>query len=150
MRLYSLGLAIHKVYLTDRRYAWFDQQGDFIQQWQANERIEDWLLDLHHRFLLGNTVGLNIAGASGILVILLCLVGGIIWWPRRRSYRLGLWPKSARREAWLISHGNLGASFALPFILLAFTGVLLVYPSESRSLLSVSYTHLTLPTNGCV
>ena len=135
VRLYSLGLAIHKVYLTDRRYAWFDQQGDFIQQWQANERIEDWLLDLHHRFLLGNTVGLNIAGASGILVILLCLVGGIIWWPRRRSYRLGLWPKSARREAWLISHGNLGASFALPFILLAFTGVLLVYPSESRSLL---------------
>ncbi|GHA06320.1 hypothetical protein GCM10008090_15000 [Arenicella chitinivorans] len=146
VRLYSLGLAIHKVYLTERRYAWFDQQGHFVQQWHSNERFEDWLLDLHHRFLLGNTVGLNIAGVSGILVFLLCILGGIIWWPRRRSYRLGIRPKSTRREAWLISHGNLGVSFALPIMLLAFTGVLLVYPSESRSVLVSPWVPAATPT----
>ena len=146
VRLYSLGLAIHKVYLTERRYAWFDQQGYLVQQWQSNERFEDWLLDLHHRFLLGNTVGLNIAGVSGILVILLCILGAIIWWPRRRSYRLGILPKSSRREAWLISHGNLGVSFALPIVLLAFTGILLVYPSESRSVLVSPWVSTVTPT----
>ena len=46
-------LGVHKVVLQDAHYAWHDQSGGLIQAWASNERLEDWLLDLHHRFLLG-------------------------------------------------------------------------------------------------
>jgi len=40
IQFYSEDLAIHKVFLSERRYAWHNQRGDFIQLWQGNERFE--------------------------------------------------------------------------------------------------------------
>lgn len=135
VQLYSEQLALHKVFLSDKRYAWHAQNGQQIQQWRGNQRWEDWLLDLHHRFLLGNTIGLNIAGFSGLLVIPLMLLGLLLWWPRRRSFRLGVTPKYPGRDAWRISHGNLGVLAALPILLLVVTGVILVYPQQAKFVL---------------
>lgn len=132
VQLYSENLALHKVFLSDKRYAWHSQKGDQLELWTSNERIEDWLLDLHHRFLLGNTIGLNIAGFGGLLLMPLLIIGLFIWWPRRRFLKLGLWPGSFQRGAIMRSHGNLGGVSVLPIFLLALTGVILVYPVESR------------------
>lgn len=137
--LHAEDLSLHKVFLSDKSYAWHDQQGAKIQQWRANERIEDWLLDLHHRFLLGN-IGLNIAGYSGILLMPLMLLGLVIWWPNRRTLKLGLLPgkrelKKLQRGPLIRSHSNLGFVIFFPLLLVAFSGVVLVYPSESRSVL---------------
>ena len=135
IQLYSEDLSIHKVFLKDRRYAWHNQQGRLLEQWSSNGRFEDWLLDLHHRFLLGNTVGLQIAGFGGLLLMPLLVMGLIVWWPRRRTLRLGMWPKRLERGSLMRSHGNIGVVVLLPVFMLSLTGVILVYPSESRLVL---------------
>ncbi len=135
IQLYSEDLSIHKVFLKGRRYAWHNQRGQMLEQWSSNGRSEDWLLDLHHRFLLGNSVGLQIAGFGGLLLMPLLVVGLIIWWPRRPTFRQGLLPKTMSRGSLMRSHGNIGALFLLPVFMLALTGVILVYPSESRLVL---------------
>lgn len=145
IQVYSEDLAIHKVFLSGRRYAWHNQQGEQLQVWSSNGRFEDWLLDLHHRFLLGNTVGLQIAGFGGLLLMPLLVLGLIIWWSRRRTLRLGLLPKSLARSEAMRSHGNLGAVFLIPIFLLALTGVILVYPSESRLVLLNGFGEDTPP-----
>lgn len=135
IQLHSEGLALHKVFLTSQRYAWHSQQGKQLQVWKGNERWENWLLDLHHRFLLGNRFGLNVVGFTGLLLLPLSIIGLTVWWPRRRLLKLGVRPVGSEHGAWMISHSNLGALSLLPVLLLAFTGTVLVYPSESRWLL---------------
>lgn len=135
IQLYSEDLSIHKVFLSGRRYAWHNQRGELLEQWSSNGRFEDWLLDLHHRFLLGNAVGLQIAGFGGLLLMPLLLIGLTIWWSRRKTIRLGLLPRTMQRASLMRSHGNIGAVFFLPILMLAVTGVVLVYPSESRFIL---------------
>lgn len=138
--MFAYDLALHKVYLTDNATAWHTQTGEQIVQWQGTDRLEDWLLDLHHRFLLGNTVGLNIAGFSGLLLIPLMLIGLFIWWPRKHTLKMGLLPtkqqlKQLHRGALIRSHGNLGAVFILPLFIIVITGIILIYPFESKDLL---------------
>jgi len=135
IQLHSEDLSIHKVFLAGRRYAWHDQHGRQIQIWSGNQRWEDFFLDLHHRFLLGNTIGLNIAGFGSLLLLPLIVFGLVLWWPRRNMISLGMAPRSLRRGALMQSHGNIGGVFALPIIILAITGVILVYPVESRTVL---------------
>jgi uncharacterized iron-regulated membrane protein len=135
IRLYSEDLSLHKVFLTNKHYAWHDQQGRQIQRWTNNERLEDWLLDFHHRFLLDNTIGLNLAGFSGLLLLLLSILGGLIWWPRRATLRLGVWPKSKQRGAFMRSHGNLAVVTMIPVLMIAISGVILVYPNQTNQIL---------------
>ncbi len=140
VQLNSHALGIHKIFLSERRYAWHDQYGKQLQLWSGNERVEDWILDFHHRFLLGNTVGLNMAGFSGLLIVFVMLAGFYLWWPRRRAWRLGLKIKYGERAEYLRTHSNLGATIIVPLMLLAITGVILVYPSESRFVLQNGFS----------
>ena len=135
IQIFSEDLALHKVFLSDQQYAWHDQRGQLIEQWGSNQRIEDWLLDLHHRFLLGNKIGLNIAGFGGLLLIPLILVGAFIWWPRRRLLKTGVIPKSMNHGSLMRSHGNLGSLSIIPILIVSICGVILVYPTEARKIL---------------
>ncbi len=140
VRFYAEGLSVHKVFLTDRRYAWHDQYGEQIQVWSSNERFEDWLLDLHHRLLLGNTFGLNAVGIMGLLLVPLMLLGLVIWWPWRRSYRWNLVPKSGRAADVRKSHFETGVVVLVPALVIAITGVILVYPTQARWVLRDNFS----------
>ena len=132
IQTHSEDLALYKVYSGESDRAWYNQQGEQIDQWQNNGRLEDWLLDLHHRFLLGNDIGLNIAGFSGLFLVLVALLGFITWWPRRRTLKLGVIPKQIKKGTLRVSHGNLGAINFLAILLIAISGIILTYPNESR------------------
>ncbi|MBX2846720.1 MAG: PepSY domain-containing protein [Acidiferrobacterales bacterium] len=135
LQIHSEGLALHKAYIDQGSRAWHNQAGEIIQQWQGNERFEDWLVDLHHRFLLGNVPGLHIAGFSAILLIPMLAIGMIIWWPRRRSLSSGLLPSSVTKiskNELLKSHGNLGVLSLLPILIVTLSGIILTYPDQAR------------------
>lgn len=135
IQIHSENLSLHKAYIDQGKRAWYNQQGEIIDQWTGNGRFEDWLLDLHHRFLLGNDIGLNIAGFSGLFLIPMLLLGILIWWPRRRTLQLGLLPsklKGIKRGELIRSHSNLGAVFFLPVLIICITGIILTYPNQSR------------------
>ncbi|MEO0367671.1 MAG: PepSY-associated TM helix domain-containing protein [Pseudomonadota bacterium] len=145
IRLYSHNLSLHKVFLSERRYAWHTQSGRQLEVWSGNQRFEDWLLDLHHRLLLGNTIGLNIVGIAGLLLLPLVTFGFCLWWPRRKAFKYGFIPKYGRYGDTQRSHANLGAAIGIPVLLIVITGVILVYPSESRWLLQNGFSEQPPP-----
>jgi uncharacterized iron-regulated membrane protein len=123
-----------KVTLADDRYAYLDTSGKILDQWVLNERWEEWLYDLHHRLLLGNT-GLTIVGYSAMTMILLLVAGIITFWPMRRGFRHGFWPKNTARSSLQAAHRNIGIVEALPFLLTLVTGAILAFPEQSQKLL---------------
>ncbi len=135
VRFFAEGLSVHKVYLAGRRYAWHDQTGAQVQVWSGNERFEDWLLDLHHRLLLGNKIGLQWVGFTGLLLLPLMIIGTILWWPWRRSYRANLVPASGKAGALRKSHFDTGITVLVPTLLIAVTGVILVYPNQAATVI---------------
>lgn len=143
IQLYSEDLSIHKVFLTGQHYAWHNQRGEKIHTWSGNERLEDFVLDLHRRFLMGNKIGLNIVGFAGLLTIPLAIIGLMIWWPRKRSLASGLFFRSFKRGVLIRNHGNIGGVFVLPILLMTITGVILEYPVESRKVLLESVSGKT-------
>jgi uncharacterized iron-regulated membrane protein len=123
--------ALSKVLLSDRSFAFLDAQGRLVGQWAMNARFEDWLYDLHHRLLLG-TMGLVIAGLSGLLMALLVVVGVIAYWPMRRGWGRGFWPRHGARPDLLASHRNIGIVEALPLLFSLLTGVTLAFPEQTQ------------------
>ncbi len=138
-------LSLYKVFLEDQRYAWHAQGGELVQRWSNNERLEAWLLDLHHRFLLGNTIGLNMAGFSGILLVPLVMLGFYLWWPNRHAASFTVLPQGSRPGQLLRSHRNIGVISVIPILIVAITGVILVYPVESARVLLGDYANRAKP-----
>jgi uncharacterized iron-regulated membrane protein len=137
----SQHFALAKVTMLDARYAYVDIEGGVVDEWVLNERWEEWLYDLHHRLLLGNT-GLTVVGISGLATMLLVILGLIAYWPFRRGFRLGLWPASGVRARLRVAHRNLGIVEALPFGLTLTTGIVLAFPTaiEQRILSPIRMT----------
>ncbi|MEM9750042.1 MAG: PepSY-associated TM helix domain-containing protein [Pseudomonadota bacterium] len=123
---------LHKAYLTDGSAAYLNSRGAIIDAWSPNGRIEDWLLDLHHHLLAGDAGGWA-TGFFGLAAIALVGAGCVAYWPARRGARRGVLPRSSERLEVLSAHRNLGALVA-PLVLLAVTtGVIITFPSTSRS-----------------
>lgn len=127
-------LPLTYVILADESYAYFDSNGELVDRWQGNGRFEEWMYDLHHRLLLGDS-GLLIVGIGAMVAVLLLLLGLLSYWPFRRGWRLGLWPRSFSRESLRGSHRNLGLVLALPLLLTLLTGIVLAFPSQTEQLL---------------
>lgn len=126
--------ALTQVTLADNGLAYLDTQGRVIGRWALHERWEDWLYDLHHRLLLENR-GLTFVGVAGMAMIVLVIAGVVSFWPMRRGFRQGLWPKSSAPPHLRVAHRNIGILEALPFLLSLVTGVTLAFPEQSQKLL---------------
>ena len=120
--------------LVDERYAYLDAQGNILDQWQGNGRPEEWLFDLHHRLLLDNP-GLTIVGFSAMAMLVLVVAGMLAFWPARAGWRHGLALRGTSRKQLLVTHRNLGIVLAVPFMFTLITGIVLVFPQETESLL---------------
>lgn len=127
-------LPLTHVSMIDAEFAYFDTQGVLIDRWQGNGRTEEWLYDLHHR-LLSEGIGLTIVGFGAMAMVVLLFAGLISFWPRRRAFRQGLFPKGSGRMELMKTHRNIGIIVALPFLLSLGTGIILVYPQQTEDLL---------------
>lgn len=145
IQVYPEQVSLFKVFLFDKQYAWHAPTGELLETWSSNGRLEDFLLDLHHRFLLGNTIGLNMAGFTGLLMLPLMLIGFVLWWPRRRTLKKGLLPRGSERGRYMMSHSNIGGISVLPFLIIAISGVILVYPVEAAKVLLPGYAESEKP-----
>ena len=93
-------------------------------------RMTTWLLDLHDNLLFGDT-GRTLNGVGAVLLTILGITGGFIWWPGVRGWWRGLMidrRANWRRFNWSL-HSALGF-WTLAFILLwGFTGIYLAFPA---------------------
>ncbi|MGJ8623437.1 MAG: PepSY-associated TM helix domain-containing protein [Yoonia sp.] len=131
----SLNASAHlaRLSLVDGKAAYMALDGAVLDIWEENGRPEDWLLDLHHRFLSG-TRGLYVAGTVGLTALGLIFLGLISYWPARRGWRHGLVPRGTARPSLRAAHRNSGAVLAAPLFILIFAGVVLTFPATARAI----------------
>lgn len=124
-------IGLHQVYLEDGGGAYLDASGALVRRWEPNGRAVDWLFDLHHHLLNGET-GEKVAGAAGLLAAVLILTGLIVWAPAWRSFRWSVVPVRDKRAAWLSAHRDLGVLVAPVALALTLTGAALALPELAR------------------
>jgi len=99
-------------------------------------RAITWLLDLHVNLFAGPK-GRIVNGIAAILLTLVALTGGVIWWPGVKSWRrsVAVNPRAGwKRLNWEL-HSAIGFwTFAFLFMW-SFTGVYLVFPTPFQTLI---------------
>jgi uncharacterized iron-regulated membrane protein len=106
-------VGLHQVYVADGG-GYLSPAGAVVQTWGQNERVVDWLFDLHHHLLSGDA-GQTVAGIAGLLAVAMVLTGLVIWAPAWRSFRGRIAPGRGR-SGWLSAHRDLGL-VATPILL---------------------------------
>ena len=92
-------------------------------------RTLDWFVSLHDDLLSGFT-GRTINGIGGIVLIVLCISGAVIWWPGTAAWRRGLsiqWRAGWKRVNFDL-HSAIGFWSFLFVFMWAVSGVYLVFP----------------------
>lgn len=96
-----------------------------------------WCNNMHTNLLAGQT-GRMVNGVASVFVTLLCLTGGILWWPGLSKWRRSLtvdFKANWKRLNWDL-HSAIGFwTFALIFMW-AFTGIYLVFPDPFQKALN--------------
>lgn len=123
---------LHKAVFADGSGAYINARGETVDRWSHNGRPEEWLFDLHHYLLAGDT-GKLVAGTAGGAAVLTAITGLIIVWPSLRMFRWRFWPASGKRRDLLAHHRDVGVIFAVPIIVIAFTGFAMVYSGPVRA-----------------
>lgn len=112
--------------LPDGGGAYLAHDGRLLARWDnVWERPETWLFDLHHHLLMGHE-GEIISGWLGLAAILFVVTGLILWWPTRRTFQWRALPARLTRPAIIRHHRDIGVVLALPIVLAAATGALIV------------------------
>jgi len=86
-----------------------------------------WLQDLHFNLFAGRN-GAIVNGAGGVLFVVMCVTGAVIWWPGRRHWRRGLTVRRTARWPLVIYdlHSLVGIASVALLAAVAATGVYLV------------------------
>lgn len=128
----SFGL--HHVVLLSGEAAYVSQDGDVIERWQPQDRIEDWIFHLHHYLFLGE-FGKYLAGAVGLCAVLMAFSGIYLVWPFLGKFRLRALPQSLKRRDLVAYHRNTGIALSIPIILVLLTGAAMVFYAQASYLL---------------
>lgn len=128
------------VYLPHQRTALFDPATLApLEDRYGALRAMDWIFDLHHHLLVGET-GEIVSGLFGVAVAGLVLIGLYLWWPWRRGWRLAhARPRRATRSAQLGAHTTLAVVAAPALMLAALSGAGLVFHDQARGLLTALF-----------
>ena len=125
------------VYLPDHRTALYDPATLLpLDDRSGLNRAMDWLFELHHYMLAGET-GKLISGAFGLAIAGLVVIGLYLWWPWRRGWRLShSRAKRATRASHLAAHTTLGILMAPVLFLAALSGGAIVFHAQANGLLT--------------
>jgi uncharacterized iron-regulated membrane protein len=132
--------APYKVWLRDapRRHAYVDPyRGTLLGIQHQDESVMGMIFSLHAELMAGKT-GEWIVGVSGLLLVLLCLTGLVLWWPRvgrlRRIFVI------AYRYGWRRLNYDLhraGGFWTLLFVVVvAASGSAMIFYTETGALLN--------------
>lgn len=110
---------------------WLSPDGTkMLRKDQWGEYLMTWIYDLHMNLLAGDT-GKQVAGWSGLVMLVLLTTGLVLWWPRGSWRKALAFKRNAVPLRRLRDWHKLSGLWTLPLlILLVGTGVMLALPQE--------------------
>lgn len=128
-------IGVHRLSYPEGGMAYAAGDGRILARWTDTERVEQWVFQLHHRLLAGES-GEVVVGIAGLAGAVLCLTGVIVWLPAWRSFAGRVWPKTMARRDLVGSHRDLGILMAIPVLVLCLTGGMIIFSETSKALLT--------------
>lgn len=110
--------------------------GAVLASFNPRETFSGFLFDLHTSLLAGeHTWGEQVVGVFGIVLLLFCITGVVLWWPGVRRLHRGFQVRSGRGALILNYdwHRVIGIVLLIPLSLLAVTGIVLVFPNYTKA-----------------
>jgi uncharacterized iron-regulated membrane protein len=97
-----------------------------------------WIYDLHSTFFLGS-IGSNLAGVFGLLLMITLAIGIYLWWPRGSKWRLALtFKRGASAERSIFDIHKLCGIYGLAVLFtIAFSGTCLVFRDYVQSAIAL-------------
>jgi len=90
-----------------------------------------------HAHLMAGDAGERVGGVIGLLGVLMCVTGLILWWPTRRQFSLrNLLPRNFARRTLILWHRDLGTIATPVLVLLLLSGSGLVFYTTAQRLLN--------------
>lgn len=110
--------------------------GEVLASFVPEQTFSGILLHLHASLLVGeHTWGEQVVGVFGIFLLLFCVTGVILWWPGltrlHRAFKV-----RAGSGALIFNydlHRVIGIVLLIPLLLVALTGIVLVFPEYTRA-----------------
>jgi len=120
-----------------------------VRGWGTPEYTMTWLYRLHYTLLAGKN-GKTVVGFMGLLLMVFCISGAVLWWPKKSSGS----KRSAKKwkRAFSISrsgnrfrfyfdvHRVFGIYFLPVLLLTSFSGVTLVFPTQVEAVVGTLFT----------
>ena len=110
--------------------------GAVLASFNPRDTFSGFLFDLHTSLLAGeHTWGEQVVGVVGIVLLVFCMTGVVLWWPGVRRVHRGFQVRSGRGA--LVLHYDLhrviGIVLLIPLSLVAVTGIVLVFPKYTKA-----------------
>lgn len=129
-------IGAYHVYTTEGEALIRPNDHTLIDQWRWNETVTGVLSEIHFHLLAENT-GKKIGGIIALVSAGLALVGLILWWPTRRSFRpRRLIARSFLRGELLRMHRDVGILSVVSVVLFSVTAAGVIFYPQARSILS--------------
>ncbi len=109
--------------------------GTVLASFMPDQTFSGVLFNLHSSLLVGeHTWGEQIVGVFGIVLLFFSLSGAVLWWPGLKRLRAGFEVRVSRGR--LIFNYDLhrvaGIALLIPLVLVAVTGIVLVFPQYTK------------------
>lgn len=107
-----------------------------VRTWGTTTSTMTWVYRLHYTLLAGKT-GKTVVGFMGLLLMVFCISGAVLWWPKLHKRGSGKWKRAFtisrtgnRFRFYFDIHKVFGIYFLPLLLMTSFSGVTLVFPSQ--------------------
>nr|WP_010131630.1 PepSY-associated TM helix domain-containing protein [Microbulbifer agarilyticus] len=133
-----------------------DAQVLAVRGWGTPEYTMSWLYRLHYTLLAGKN-GKIVVGFMGLLLMVFCITGAVLWWPKKSRTGKSRWKRAFsisrngnRFRFYFDVHKVFGIYFLPLLLMISFSGVTLVFPAQVETVIGTVFKlepRPTLPTS---
>ncbi|WP_295803070.1 PepSY domain-containing protein [uncultured Microbulbifer sp.] len=117
-----------------------------VRGWGTSGYAMTWVYRLHYTLLSGNN-GKTIVGFMGLLLMVFCITGAVLWWPKKSRRNGRNWKRAFsisrsgnRFRFYFDIHQVFGIYFLPLLLVISFSGVTLVFPQQVRAVVGTLFT----------
>ncbi|QKX15917.1 PepSY domain-containing protein [Microbulbifer sp. YPW1] len=116
-----------------------------VRGWGTPEYTMSWLYRLHYTLLAGKN-GKTVVGFMGLLLMVFCITGAVLWWPKKSKNSKGKWKRafsvsrSGNRFRFYFDIHKVFGIYFLPLLLMtSFSGVTLIFPMQVEAVVGTLF-----------